>query len=196
MTASELTRANLAMTLANLGQLDAARNTAETALIRAREQGNRRCESVALVYLARIRAMTNDVAGALAAAMDAKTAARDIPAVRAFALAIAASLLYRQSKFLHAEKLAASAMQIVEQLQGIEEGESLIRMTYTLVLLARGNENDGKRILEHARRSLLDRAECIGEAGWRSSFLMNVPDNRELLQLAEKWLGPYRPTSA
>jgi hypothetical protein len=49
---------------------------------------------------------------------------------------------------------------------------------------------EGKRVMKEPRRKLLESAEKISEARWRKSFLTNVPDNRELLQIASEWLGP------
>lgn len=49
---------------------------------------------------------------------------------------------------------------------------------------------EGKRVMKEARRQLLESAEKMSEPGWRKCFLTNVPDNRELLQIASEWLGP------
>ncbi len=181
--------ANLVMTLANLQRFDAACAAADTALLRARTQGNRRCEAVTLVYLARIRALMGDVSGASKAAADAERQAEQVPAVRAYALAFGASMQLQQRQAASAEKLVQESVRIVEHLQGIEEGESLIRLTHALVLRERGQRSESKRVLKDARTKLLERAERISDAGWRKSFLTNVPDNRELLRVADQWLG-------
>lgn len=184
-----ITRANLAISWANLKRLDAARSEIEIALAQARAQGNRRCEAISLVYLARIRSLAKDISGAIAAASDAERIANPLPAIHAYALAVWASLLLEKRQLQKAEKLAHQAMQIVDRLNGIEEGEALVRMTYARVLRARGCELDGQRIMRAARSRLLESAEKISELGWRKSFLTHVGDNRELLQLAEEWLG-------
>lgn len=183
-------RANLAMTLANLQRLDVARAEADAALSQARAQGHRRAEAITLVYLARILVMAGEPVAALNAASGAERAAEQLPSIRAYALAVAASIRLDRREIQKAEKLALQAMQIVEQMHGIEEGEYLARMTYALTLRARGAEVEGKRVMKEARRKLLESAEKIGEQGWRKSFLKNVPDNRELLRIAETWLGP------
>lgn len=185
-----LAHCNLAHSLALLNRLDAARNAAEAALTQARAQGHRRCEAMTLVYAARIRARAGDFAGALAASTEAERVAEHFPAIRAYALGVSASLHYGRRQFSNAEKLAHQAMDIVERLRGIEEGEALVRLVYAQSLRARGCEIDAKRILREARAKLLATAQKIGDDGWRKSFLTNVPDNGELLRVALEWLGP------
>lgn len=185
----DIMRANLAISLANLKRLDAARTEIDIALAQARARGNRRCEAISLVYLARIRSWAKDIPGAIAAATEAEQTAKPLPAIQAYALAVWAHLLLETRQLPKAEKLALEAMQIVDRLNGIEEGEALVRMTYARILRARGCELDGRRILRTARVRLLESAEKMSELGWRKSFLTHVGDNRELLQLADEWLG-------
>ncbi len=185
-----LARANLAVAHAHLQRLEAARTEIDTALRQARAQGHRRAEAIILVYLARILVTAGDSAGASNAVADAERAAEQLPSIRAYALGVAATIRLERREMQKAEKLAQQAMQIIDQLHGIEEGEFLVRLTYAQVLRARGCELDAKRIMKESRRRLLKRAEKISESAWRKSFLNNVPDNRELLRIAESWLGP------
>lgn len=185
-----LARANLANSLANLRRIEAARAEADVALNQARAHGHRRSEAITLVYVARIRFQSGDIGGAVAAASEAERVAEHFPSIRAYALGVAAQLHYLRRHHSTAEKLARQGLDIVERVHGIEEGESILRMTYAQALRARGCEIDGKRMVREARRKLLETADKIGEPGWRKCFLTNVRDNHELLGLAEEWLGP------
>jgi hypothetical protein len=80
-------------------------------------------------------------------------------------------------------------MEILAPLQGIEFGESLIRLTYAEALDATGDRASAARAISAARRRLHDRAAAISSADRRESFLRLVPENAKTLDLAKAWCG-------
>jgi eukaryotic-like serine/threonine-protein kinase len=174
-------QANLGFVIARLGRLDQALEVESAALDLCVRLGHHRFEVFAHIYLAEIHRLRGELSAAEEAARLGVAAALT-PALRAYALAtLGHMLLVRQP----ADALVAAreAMRTLQSLEGVEEGESLIRLVYVLALEATGSRS---LALEHAREAQLrlsDRARRITERAWQRSFLERVPENARLRAL-------------
>ncbi|MRG93812.1 serine/threonine-protein kinase [Polyangium spumosum] len=181
--------ANLGYALAHMENLTEAIVVETAALERLVRQGNRRGEGFVRVYLSTILRLAGRTDEALAMAQQAMDVSEGVPAVRACALALVAGIKIVQNNVREAFTKATEAMQILDRLEGIEEGESLIQWTYALALRVNGAEEEALRRITEARRRLQKRADRISDPRWRQSFLEQVPDNARVMEFAAIWLG-------
>jgi eukaryotic-like serine/threonine-protein kinase len=82
--------------------------------------------------------------------------------------------------------VAREAMGVYRELEGLEEGESLIRLQHALALEASGETTAAAVAITEARRRLLERADRISDARLRRSFLDHIPENARTLALASR----------
>ncbi len=181
--------ANLGHALAHLGNVEEAHNVENAALELVVQQGNRRGEGFICIYMSMINRLAGDKNGALEMAKRALDVSEGAPAVRAYALALMAGIAIAKNQEAEALAHSGEAMEILNRLEGIEEGESLIRWTRALALRASGKETEAASEIREARDRLLKRAERISDARWRQSFLEQVNDNARVLEFASSWLG-------
>ncbi len=109
------------------------------------------------------------------------------PPIRAYALANLADLLFTHDRPAEARAAAEEAMRILLELEGVEEGESLIRLQHALALEAAGDAAGAAAAIGEARRRLLERADRIKDARLRRSFLDHIPENVRTLALAARY---------
>ncbi len=181
--------ANLGYALAQMENSTEALAVETAALERLVHQGNRRGEGFVRVYLSIILRLAGRTDEALTMAQQAIEVSEGVPAVRACALALLAAIAIARNNVREAFTKATEAMQILDRLEGIEEGESLIQWTYALALRVNGAEDEALRCIADARRKLLQRADRISDPRWRQSFLEQVPDNARVMEFAATWLG-------
>jgi tetratricopeptide (TPR) repeat protein len=182
--------ANLGHALAHLGNIEEAHNVENAALELVVQQGNRRGEGFISIYMSMIMRLAGDKEGALAMASRALDVSEGAPAVRAYALALMAGIAIAKNQESEALEHSREAMDILNRLEGIEEGESLIRWTHALALRAAGHDAESETQIREARDRLLKRAERISDARWRQSFLEQVNDNARVMEFASSWLEP------
>ncbi|MDI1450574.1 serine/threonine-protein kinase [Polyangium sp. 6x1] len=175
--------------LAHLGRDAEGLPIIEAALETSRKRNERRREAGLLIYAARIRAMQGHHSSAVTLARTAAEEAEDLPAQRAYALAVLADALLAEGHAVAALAPASEAASLLDRIGGIEEGEALTRLVQALALRGTGQEAEAKRRLGEARRRLLEKADKIGDRRFRRSFLEQVPDHRRLLEIASQWLG-------
>ena len=82
---------------------------------------------------------------------------------------------------LEAARVAYTAL---ERLGEIDEGESIVRLTYAEALTAAGEHAQARAVLSVASQRLLARAERVADLSWRDRFLHEVPVNARILALA------------
>ncbi len=181
--------ANLGHALAHLGNIEEARKVEAAALERVVQQGNRRGEGFVSIYMSMILRLAGDKDGARAMAQRALEVSEGVPAVRAYALALIAGIAIAKNNEAEALERSREAVDILNRLEGIEEGESLIRWTYALALRAAGHDEEAEKQIEEARDRLLKRAERISDPRWRQSFLEQVNDNARVMEFAASWIG-------
>jgi tetratricopeptide (TPR) repeat protein len=176
-------RANLGFALARLGHFAEALEVETDAVQRCVGQGYRRFEAAARIYLAEILSLSGSLPEAEAQAQQAEAASPGSPAIRAHALATHAGILLRRGEAERALAKAREGMEILESLEGVEEGEALIRLVYILALQATGNAREARIRTSEAQRRLRVRSERIIDPKWKRSFLQNVPENAATMAL-------------
>jgi tetratricopeptide (TPR) repeat protein len=182
-------RVNRGFALARLGHIEQAIEVEKSALALCKEQGNRRFEAVANIYLGLIHALDHDLHLAEYVTRQGVDAAADAPPLLALAKAsLAGILLMGGERGAEALPLASDAKVMLDRLGGVEEGEALIRLVHMSALAVTGHESEARQAIAEARHRLLMRAERIGSATWQKSFLENVPENARTLAFAIQWL--------
>lgn len=181
-----MTRANLGFALARTQRTDQALAEETAALDLARRQGDRRTECVALFYLGEILGLRGSAADAEASLRAAIAVSRGQPALVAHAQATLANLLLSQKRIPEALTLAKEAMDTLEALDGVEQGESTIRLAYVRALRAANRPRSAQAQLAAASHRLQDRAAHITDEELRRSFLQNVPENAGIAALSQE----------
>jgi eukaryotic-like serine/threonine-protein kinase len=187
-SAAALAKHNLGLALALLGQLDEARALETDAASAFVAQGNRRLEGGARVYLATILALLGDLETADQEARLAVVVSTPSPPGKAQALATLAQVKLAKGSVAEALDAAREATELLEQLGGIDEGESLVRLVHAEAVWANGDVEGARRIVGTARERLLARAAKISDPAWRQSFLERVPENARTMALARLWV--------
>lgn len=170
-------RANLGFTLARLGRLEEALLVESAALDECVQQGYRRFEAVSRTYLAEILSLRGDLPGAEAEARAATEVASISPAIGAHARAVLASILLQRGLVWDAFEQAKRAVDTLEQLDGVEEGEALIRVVYVMALDATARPRSAAERLAGAQKRLLDRMDRILDPELQKCFRENVPEH-------------------
>jgi hypothetical protein len=152
-----------------------------------RAQGDPRLEGNSRIYLSEIAYLAQDFASAEKEARASAEILTAVPSLRAVALAGQARALIELKRPKEAEEKAKEAMGLLDDLGGIEEGESLVRLSFAEALDARGDRESARRAIGTARDRLHVRGSRITEPTWRESFLRQVPENARTLALAEEW---------
>ena len=184
--------ANLGFTLSRIGALDTAWEVETEALRLCGEQGNRRFEAVASIYLALILAMQRDLEAAVQLARAGVTLAATSPPTLAQAHAVLSAMLLLRDESTEALAEARKAMELLERLGGVEEGEALIRLMLMSALAREGDAKAAREVAEEARVRLQLRGDRIANPSWRRSFLNDVPEHARTLELAAQWLDEQR----
>ncbi|WP_437476894.1 protein kinase [Sorangium sp. So ce1014] len=180
--------ANLALALAYRGQLAEGRAFAESAASASRRSGIARTELFARSYLAKICVALGDFEAAEAEARAAVALVQSAPTLGVPAYAVLARALLGLGRIDEAVRTATEANSMLESFGTLEEGESLVRLTYAEALSASGRQHEALAAIASARTALLERAEKLIDPAWRERFLRDVPDNARTLDLARQWL--------
>lgn len=176
-------RTNLARAIGHQGRHGEAEALAREAVERIRAQGNRRMEGFGLVYLAAILRAAGAFERAEAEARAAVAAFAQSPAARPLAQATLADVLLAEGRIDEALVLAREAVGTLEEVGEIEEGEGVVRLVHATAARAASDPaalDAATRAVERLRA----RAERIGDAALRESFLEGVPEHRATLRLA------------
>jgi tetratricopeptide (TPR) repeat protein len=180
---------NLGPALWGQGLLAEARAAEEDALALLRAHADRRLTAVARTYLAIILSLSGEHEAAALEAIDLAADRSNTPAFRALAQAILADVRLAEGRAGEALAAAEAALSILTSLDGIEEGESRIRVVYAEALVAAGEIARGHAAIAEARDRLLARAGAVVDPALRKSFLERVPENARTLRRAAEWLG-------
>ncbi len=177
-------KANHAVVLARIGDVDHAARLAREAVDELVARGNRRAEAFTRIYYAGILSFKKEFAAAEEEARAAIAAASSAPEARAYAFATLGALLLRQKKAQEAHEVATRAMEILLTIGGVSEGESLIRLVHAVSLRALKRHAEAEVALDEAVARLHERADTISDARWRQSFLENIAENASTLARA------------
>ena len=82
---------------------------------------------------------------------------------------------------------ANACADLLARLPAFEEGEALVRLTHAEALEANDLHEEAVDAIRAARAYLQRKADEIDNPEWRESFLTQVPENRQILELATRW---------
>ena len=187
---------NLGRVLGFGAELGEAERFERLAIEAFRRQGDPRLEGLARVYLAEILIARGDFAGAAQEASAAVEALAVAPTIQVAALGALARARLGAGDLPGGLAAAREAQAALERLGEIEEGESIVRLTYAEALSAAGEHQQARAALAIARQRLLARAERVADLGWRHRFLHEVPVNARTLALAAEPPPPTAGSSA
>jgi tetratricopeptide (TPR) repeat protein len=179
-------RQNLGMSLLFQGRLPAAEIALASATDAFRQQGDIRQQGTCHMYMARLLITAGRLKHAEAEARKAVELFAPFPALKTPALAAVACALVKQSEGDQALSIARSAIALLES-TGSFEGESFVTLVHARALFDAGQRDEARVALDGAERRVIERARAIADPAHRQSFLENVPDNREVLELAAQW---------
>ncbi|WP_437585783.1 protein kinase domain-containing protein [Sorangium sp. So ce1000] len=181
--------ANLAEVVATRGDLAAAQSMVEAALSSSDQLGVLRMELQARYCLARIALPAGDLGLAEREARDAVALSDGVQPFGPITAAVLARTLLALGRVDEAMQAASAASAMLAEFGAVEEGESLVRLTYAEALAASGRHAEAAAAIASARAALLARAEKLSDPIGRERFLHDVPDNARTLRLARQWLG-------
>lgn len=173
---------HLAFVEARLGDFEAARGLFARALPMLEEQKNRFMEALARIYFARSLLDESRLEEALEEATRASRLAALSPRQLPYAAAVHAAVLLRCDRASDALEAMSSALETVHGRVVVDEGESLIHLTYAEALMATGDRAGAEEALRSAHERLLARAGRIRDVNWRRSFLEGVRENARTLR--------------
>jgi tetratricopeptide (TPR) repeat protein len=179
---------HLAFAEARLGAFDVARGLYERAFAMLAEQKNRRMDGLARIYFARSLLEERALDRALEEARVAREVGATTPQQPPHAAAVEARVLIELGRAQEALDVIAAAIEPVLRGLVLDEGESLVHLTYAEALMATGQGGAARAYLRTAHERLLVRAGRIRDAAWRRSFLENVPENAKTIELVRAWL--------
>jgi len=175
---------NLGRALQHRGQLAEALATEDEALELFRAQGDRRLEGACRVYLSYILFELGERDRALRELGIAFDSAQ-LP-IRPQILASIARVKLASHPAGEALAAATEAMAILDQLGGVEEGESLIRLMYVETLLVCGQHAAATEAARIAYARVCERAAKISNPDYRALFVERIPENARTLELARQ----------
>jgi tetratricopeptide (TPR) repeat protein len=178
---------NLGLVLARRGALEDARAVEADALVLAQAQGDPRIEGGSRVYLAMIHQLRGELADAQREARTAIDVLKAVPPTRAVAFAVLASALLEHGAPREALAAAREAMELLESLGGLEEGEALVRLVHAEALHATGDTAGARAAIHAARRRLDERAARLRTGPLKSSFLESIPEHVRTFARAREW---------
>ncbi len=151
---------------------------------------------MARIYLAEILIARGDLAAAAEESAAAVAALVVAPAIQVAALGALARARLGGGDRDGGLAAAGEAHAALERLGEIEEGESMVRLTYAEALAAAGQGAEARAALVLARERLLARADRVADLGWRHRFLHEVPVNVRILSLSAEPPPPATGSSA
>jgi tetratricopeptide (TPR) repeat protein len=172
---------NLGFAVAGQGRLEQGIAIEREAVAEAVRQKDRWIECVSETYLCDLLQRAGKSAEAREHASRAESLS-DEPN-RALVLALRARIALGEARIDDARRYAEEALALVERLGGIEDGESLVRLTHAEVLRAAGETEAARDSITLARARLLERAQRINNGELRERFLESIPENAGTLEL-------------
>jgi eukaryotic-like serine/threonine-protein kinase len=182
--ATALGKHNLGLALARQGAISEGRELEEEAMQIFAKQGDVRLENASRLYLAVIHALAGNFAEAERICGEALAVISEPSPMRAYAFAVLADVQLQSGRPARAS--ADQAMQLLESLGGVDEGEALIRLVWAEALHL---DKDPRALpaIVRAEERLRERAAKIGDASLRELFLTALPENARTLAHAVSW---------
>ena len=179
-------RAELAVTFMRVGRIDEAEALLLSVPV---ESSDRHSVSRLQLFKAQLQLLTGSLADATRELDHALELVNDseFPALYSFAQALQSQALLVLGRPREALAAARAAMQIIETVGPLDQGESLVRLAYAEALDACGQREQARQVLATARSRLLDHAAQIEDPAWRKAFLDNIAEHRRTLKLWRTW---------
>ncbi len=184
--AAAVGKQNLGMAIARQGRHAEGLAMLHESVAVLHAQGDVRMEGASRDYLAIANLLAGDLEGAHREASAAVSGLTFSP-LRAQALSTLATVEMRLGKLEQALAHTREAMDLLQKLGGLEEGESNVRLAWAEALHASGDLEAARAAIAAARDRLAERATKIGDESMRQSFLEAVPDNARTMALASAW---------
>jgi tetratricopeptide (TPR) repeat protein len=178
----------LGVALARLGGLDEARAAIGEAMEVCAASGYRRALGISRVHLAAVLRLGGALVEAEVEARRAIDELEVAPPLLPCAHATLAQVLLSRGSLPEALRSASRAVELLESLGTIEEGESLVRLMIAEAHAANGDQEAARAAILAARERLLTCADKITDPSLRESFLACVPENARTLELALQFL--------
>lgn len=174
---------NLGRRVGEAGDIEGGLALERAALASFELHENRRMRGLTLSHIAWILLVAGRLDEAAAHIEEALPHLQDHPASRIIALATRAQIYLRRGAIDAALEDARAAHDGLRSLDRVQEGESLIRLTWAEALSAAGQTEEAAEALASAARSLDERAGMIEQDHLRASFL-SLPENQRITQFA------------
>jgi tetratricopeptide (TPR) repeat protein len=176
----------LANALWRLGRLDEALTLVKRAQKELETQGDARIGGICLQNLARIHLTRGELDEAQGYAEEAVQTLSAIPRFHARALALLALVKLELQQPQQALTLSGQALAILTRLGRVGTDEAIIRLAYVRALLGMSDEAAAREAVRVARERLLEQAAALTTEEARDDFLHRLPENAQLLSLAEQ----------
>lgn len=181
-------RHNLGRRIGEAGRVEEGLELELEALASFERHANRRMMGLTHCHLAWILLRAGRTPQATVHAAQALEQLEGYPASRAIALATRAQIRLHDRDFDGALPDAREAIEGLESLGQLQEGESLIRLTWAEALIAAGRTDEVPAAVTTAHGRLHARALNIEDEALRASFLERVPENARIERSAREWL--------
>lgn len=174
---------NLGYALARLGQTEEALQELRAAMQIASTLGERRLLVLVRIYRARALLAGPRAAGVLPQAEEAVAEAvkAEVPALEAVALAVAAEAALHRGDTVLADRYSARALQLRDEVGGIEEDEAELYLVRWRALDALKKSREARAVLQLAKSRVMALAAKIRDEAMRKSFTEKVEAHRILL---------------
>lgn len=177
---------NLGRRIGEAGRFEEGLALEHAALTSFEAHDNRRMQGLTLAHIAWILLAAGRIDEALRSVDDALTRLHNHPASKILTLATRAQLHLRRGDVSTALADASAAYTGLQALDRVQEGESVIRLTWAEALAAAGRPVEAAEALAAAVSNLDHRAAMIEQEYLRVSF-RGLPENRRILDLARAW---------
>lgn len=185
-----LSTQNLACVLYEHGKVAQSIELQQTALASLLAQNDRRLAAHSHIYLSQAFDAAGRVDEAFVHAAAAREVSASIPPAHVLALVAQADLELAHRTPREALVTAEKAHALLEELGGVEDSESLVRVVYAEALHANGRFDDAKGVIVREIARLAVQLAKIKNASWRKSFLARVGSNARVIARAKDWAVP------
>jgi tetratricopeptide (TPR) repeat protein len=179
-------RAHIAVALGGLGRLDEAIAAAREASARLGSQRDGRLAAGAFATLAMLLCDAKAFDEAERVARQSIEVAGPHPS-RIRSLGTLGAVLVASGRVAEALEPARESYTRLLEVGSIDDGESLVRLTYAQALDALGDRAAARDVIATAHARLLERASKIQDPSIRNSMLRRVRENAQIADLAKAW---------
>jgi tetratricopeptide (TPR) repeat protein len=178
--------ANLAVVLLRRADFVEARERIQLAANAFGKRDNQRFAAGTHRDMAMVLLRLGDPSGAEREARAAIALTTTMPPLEAYARATLSEILRARGDVTGAITEATRSNAALEELGGVDQGESYMRLEYVEALLSVGRLDDAREAASIAAKRLLARADRFSDEALRESFLQRVTENARTLALVRR----------